>query len=65
MHVQNTGKREPLMKAQNNNFANVAGSVSLGLFIDGSGKCKLPSTPPSTGLNKIKNLNMVIVNFEF
>ena len=39
-------KKEPLKKAQNNKIANVAGSVLLSLFMDGSVKCKLPSTPP-------------------
>ena len=30
-----------------------------------SGKCKLPSTPPSTGLSKIQHLMMIIANFDF
>ena len=30
--------------------------------MDGSGKCKLSSTPPSAGLSRIQHLNMVIVN---
>ena len=45
-------------------IANVAGSVLLNLFMDGSGKCKLPSTPPSPGLSRIQHLNMVIVNLK-
>ena len=42
-------KKEPLNKAQNNKIANVADSVWLILFMDGSVKCKQPSTPPNTG----------------
>ena len=36
-------KKEPLMKDQNNKIANVAGSVCLGLVMDGSGRWELPS----------------------
>ena len=50
--IWNTGKKELLKKAQNNKIANVAGSVWLSLFVDGSVKCKLPSTLPSSGLRK-------------
>ena len=60
-HGLNTGKEEPLKKAQNDKIKNLAGSVWLSLFIDGSGKCKLPSTP----LSRNQHLNMVIGNFEF
>ena len=33
-------KKETLKKAQNNKIVNVAGSVWLSLFMDGSVKCK-------------------------
>ena len=36
---------EPLKKAQHNKTENVAGSVWLSLFMDGSGKWKLPLAP--------------------
>ena len=32
--------------------------------MDGSGMCKLPFTPPSTGLSRIQHLNMAIINFD-
>jgi hypothetical protein len=38
-------KSESLKKVQHNKIENVAGSVWLSLFMDGTGKCKLPSTP--------------------
>ena len=47
-------KKEPLKKAQNYKIANIEGSVWLSLFMDGSVKCKLPSTLPSTGLSRIQ-----------
>ena len=36
-------------------------NVALSLFMDGSGKCKLPSTAhgPSSGLSRIHHLNIV------
>jgi hypothetical protein len=49
---------ESLKKAQHGKIENVAGSVWLCLFMDGTGKCKLPSTPPSTGLSRIQHLNV-------
>jgi hypothetical protein len=49
-------KTESLRKAQHNKIENVADSVYLSLFMDGAGKCKLPSTPHSTGLNRIQHL---------
>ena len=54
-----------LKKVQNNKIANVAGSVWLSLFMDGSGTCKLQSTYPRSGISRIQYLNMVFVNFEF
>ena len=57
---------------------NVAGSVGLSLFMDGSNKCNLLSIlpsplslslslslPPSSGLSRIQHLKMFIVNVEF
>jgi hypothetical protein len=37
--------KESLKNAQNDKTEYVAGSVWLNLFMDGTGKCKLPSTP--------------------
>ena len=53
-------KKESFKKVQHNKTENVAGSVSLSLFMDGCGMCKLPSMSPSTGLNRIQRLKMVI-----
>jgi hypothetical protein len=55
---QKIEEAESLKKAQHGNIDNVAGSVSLSLFMGGSGNNKLPSTPPSTGLSRIQHLNM-------
>ena len=41
-------RRTPIRKPKNNKIANAAGSVWLSLFMDGSGKCKLPSTYPAS-----------------
>jgi hypothetical protein len=39
--------------------------VWLSLIMDGTGKCKLPSTPPSSDLSRIQQLNTkMMVNFE-
>jgi hypothetical protein len=46
-------------------FENVAGSVCLSLFMDGTVKCKLPSTYSSTGLGRIQHLKKQRQNFEF
>jgi hypothetical protein len=45
---------------------NVAGSVWLSLFMDGIVKCKLPSTPPRTGLSRIQHFTWTwtIWNFQ-
>jgi hypothetical protein len=43
---------ETLKNAQNNKIENVAHLVCLSLFMDGTGKCKLPSTPPDNGLSR-------------
>jgi hypothetical protein len=56
---------ESLKKAQHNKIENVAGSVWLSLFMNGNGKCKFPSTPPSTGLSRIQHLTQKWWNFEF
>ena len=56
---------EPLKKVQHNKTENVAGTVWLNLFLDGSGNGKLPSTPSCTGLSRIQHLKMIIANFEF
>jgi hypothetical protein len=56
---------ESLKKAQYGKIETVAGSVWLSLFMDGTGKCHLPATPPSTGLSRIQHLNMKYKNFEF
>jgi hypothetical protein len=40
---------------------NVAGSVSLSLSMDGTGNCKLLSTPPINVLSSIQHLNMKLV----
>jgi hypothetical protein len=53
--IENT---ESLKKDQHDKIENVAGSVWLSLFMDGTGQCKLPSTPPSTGLSRIHHLNI-------
>ena len=58
-------KRTPKEMPKQQNIANVLDSAWLSLFMDGSERCKLPSTPPSTGLSRIQHLNKVIVNFEF
>ena len=39
-------KMKPLKKTQHNKTENFADSVWLSLFMDGTGKCKLLSTPP-------------------
>ena len=49
----NIEKLKPLKKPKTTKLKNAAGSVWLSLFMDGIGKCKLPFTPPSTGLNRI------------
>jgi hypothetical protein len=58
-------KTESLKKAQHDKIENVAGSVWLSLFMDGTVKWKLPSTPPSTGLSRIQHLtrNGTILEF--
>jgi hypothetical protein len=43
-----------------NSLIKVAGSVWLSLFIEGSGKCKLPFTSPRTCFKTIFNIIMVI-----
>ena len=58
-------KNKSPKKTKTTKVQNVRVSVLLTLFMDGSGKCKPPSTPPSTGLSRLQHLNMVIVNFEF
>jgi hypothetical protein len=62
----NWRKYESLKKAQHGRIENVAGSVWLSLFMDGTVKCKLPSTPGSTGLSRIQHLTWIgtILNFE-
>ena len=66
LQSQNKVKMEPLKKAQHNKNKNVAGSICLSLFMNRSGKWKLPSMPPSTGISRIQHLNnYVFVNFEF
>jgi hypothetical protein len=45
-----------LKKAQHGKIENVTVSVWLSLFMDGTVKCKLPSTPPSTNLSRIQHL---------
>jgi hypothetical protein len=40
----------------NSKVENVADLVGLSLFMDGTVKCKLPSTPPSTGSRIIQNI---------
>ena len=62
---KNTEKMELLKKAQHNKTENVAGSVWLSLFMDGSGKCKLPSMSPNTDWSRIDHLKRIIANFEF
>jgi hypothetical protein len=54
------------MKVQHDKIENGAGSVWLSLFMDGTGKCKLSSTPASTGLSRIQHLtqNDEILNLE-
>ena len=42
-------KFNPKRKPKNDKIENVAGLVLLCLFMDGSGKCKLPSTTTSSG----------------
>jgi hypothetical protein len=46
-------KTESLKKSQLGKIVagSVAGSVRMSLFVDGTGKYKLPSTPRSTGLS--------------
>ena len=64
--TKNIEKHGPLKEAQHDKIENVADSVWLSLFIDGSGKCELPSTPTSTGLSRIQHLKMFIAgNYEF
>ena len=46
-------------KIKHNKTGNFAGSVGLSLFMDGSDRCKLLPTPPSTGLSTIQHLNSV------
>jgi hypothetical protein len=58
-------KQESPKKAQHGKIENVAGSVWLSLFMDGTAKCKLPSTPPKTGLSRIQHLTCNWYNFEF
>jgi hypothetical protein len=41
-------KTESLKKVPHNKIENVAGSVRLSLFMDGTGKCRLPATPPKS-----------------
>jgi hypothetical protein len=49
---------EPTKNALNDIIENVAGLVWLSLFMDGTEKCKILSTSPSThGLSKIHHLN--------
>jgi hypothetical protein len=48
-------KLETSKKAQHGKIENVAGSVWLNLFMDRNGKCKLPSTPSSTGLSRFQH----------
>jgi hypothetical protein len=57
-------KKESLTEVQDGKHENVAGSVWLNLFMDGSGNCKLPSTPPSTGFSRIHNKHE-LVHFRF
>jgi hypothetical protein len=49
-------KTESLKKFQHDKIENVAGSVWLSLFMDGNGKCKLPSKPTSTGLSRVQHV---------
>jgi hypothetical protein len=42
-------KKESHKNAQSDKIENVAGSVSLSLFMEGHGRCKLSSTPPGNG----------------
>jgi hypothetical protein len=51
-------KKESLTEVQHGKHETVAGSVWLNLFMDGSGNCKLPSTPLSTGWSRIQHLNV-------
>jgi hypothetical protein len=45
-------------KAQHGTIENVAGSVWLSLYMDGTVKCKLSSTPAITGFSRIQTMNM-------
>jgi hypothetical protein len=45
-------KTESLKDPQNDKNVNVADSALMSLFMDGTGKPKLPSTPPSTGFSR-------------
>jgi hypothetical protein len=49
--------------AQNDKTENVAGSVRMSLFMDGTGKCKLPSTHPITDNSSFQHLIMKMVRF--
>jgi hypothetical protein len=56
-------KRIP-KKPQRDNIENVEGPVVyLKLFIDGNGKCKLPSMPSSPGFYRCQHLIEVMVKF--
>jgi hypothetical protein len=47
--------KESRKNSQNDKIENVADLVWLSLFMEGNVKCKLPSTPPSTGLIRIQH----------
>ena len=57
---QNTKKIKPLKKAQNNKIGKYC-RLGLSLFMDGTGKCILPSTPSRSGL--IHHIKMIVVNY--
>jgi hypothetical protein len=54
---------EFLKNPHNDRTEKVAGSVWKSLFMDGTGKCRLPSKLLSAGLSRIQHLNMKILKF--
>jgi hypothetical protein len=58
-------RKVSFLKAKHVKLENVAGTVWLTLFMDGTVKCKLSSTPPSTALSRIQHINMKWWKFEF